>query len=100
MARSGRWSDPVAAIAATDRPNPNPLGSFGPMLSALGLDPDELAAMFEPDPEADTLADVIDAVDELRQAIESLAAGLAPVIALLDHNAGKLKRLGITVPGR
>lgn len=70
------------------------------MARGLGLDLDGLAAAMsaDADPDALSLLDVVERVDQLAEQLDRIEAALAPVeriVAALNANAGKLKRFGI-----
>lgn len=85
--------------------------ALDPMLAnvmrGMGIDPDALAAVFDSpalDPDAPTLADVLDRLDAIDAGLDVLAeqmttltAAVAPVVEALRANAGKLARFGITL---
>jgi hypothetical protein len=75
------------------------LGPFGPMLAAMGIDVNAMLAEILPadDPDAIGLDDIAVALTELDAKLDAIVAALTPLVQLLNANAGKLKRLGITV---
>lgn len=80
------------------------LNGFAPMLGMLGLDVDQLAGLFDVDPDAPTLDDVLgrlDAIETQLVAIAGAVGALAPVLALaqaVEHNRDKLARFGLKFP--
>ena len=70
------------------------------MARGLGLDLDGLAAAMsaDVDPDALSLLDVVERVDQLAEQLDRIEPALEPVgriVAALNANAGKLKRFGI-----
>ncbi len=82
---------------------PDVVDTNNPMMAAaaqaaamLGIDLDALMAT---DPDAATLDEVVEALDDLTAEIRTLAAALAPVIALavgVKANESKLRKFGIS----